>query len=104
MQSQHCDLLCEGEEESEEEAKGTSKMLARFYFFFFSIDNKFYWEEIHLKPAMHMPSSALMFKIASVCLWFIHYLISPCEMCAVCLVAQSWTAACQASRSMGFFR
>ena len=59
MQSQHCDLLCEEEEESEEEAKGSSKMLALFYFFF-SIDNKFYWEEIHLKPAMHMPSSALM--------------------------------------------
>ena len=58
MQSQHCDLLCE--EESEEEAKGPSKMLALFYFFFFSTYNKFYWEEIHLKPAMHMPSSAIM--------------------------------------------
>lgn len=57
MQSQHCDLLCE--EESEEEAKGPSKMLALFYFFF-STYNKFYWEEIHLKPAMHMPSSAIM--------------------------------------------
>lgn len=28
--------------------------------FFFSTYNKFYWEEIHLKPAMHMPSSAIM--------------------------------------------
>lgn len=35
MQSQHCDLLCE--EESEEEAKGPSKMLALFYFFFFNL-------------------------------------------------------------------
>ena len=34
MQSQHCDLLCEEEEESGEEAKGPSKMLALFYYFF----------------------------------------------------------------------